>query len=64
MRGNYEPDDVGLQVAMSKAAGRALGTAVDQIRNTGSYVDLFRVILSRGRDNDDPVWPESTCDLQ
>lgn len=56
--GEYEPDCAGLEVAMPKALGKALDIAANQIRDTGSYVSLSRVVLSPGRDRVDLMWPE------
>ena len=59
--GRYELPDVGLQLRMSNAK-KALDLAFQQIRNTGLYSSISYVVLSRGRDNDDLISPESNID--
>jgi len=55
--GRYELPGVGLWVKMN-IPKVALDAAVQQIRDTGLYVDLSHVVLSLGRDKDDLVSPE------
>ena len=55
--GKYERDLVGLEVMMPRAMQRALTMAANQIRDTGAYIGLSRVVLSPGRDKDDLMWP-------